>query len=570
MKKFLFIAIASAALAACTSVVAPEGTALFDSYTYEGCDDFYAQNPLPGDDYVYNPILAGWYSDPSICTNGEGDYFIVTSTFTFFPGVPIFHSRDLVNWEQIGNVLDRPEHLPHLDGQRISGGIYAPDIKYNKFNKTYYMITTDVAGGNFYVKTQDPWGDWSDPIYLPAVQGIDPSFFFDEDGKAYVVNNDDAPDGKPEYSGHRTIRCIEFDVENDCTVGERKIIVNKGSRPENHPNWIEGPHLYKINGTYYLMCAEGGTGVHEWHSEVVFKGETPFGPFVSYEGNPILTQVGLDPDRENPITCSGHADMVPDANGQYWAVFLADRPFREDYENLGRETHMLPVTWTEDEFPVILPQGEPVPLIVRHEGVKRGENVTFGNFTRTDEFDEPELGGSWMALRSPAKDHYSLTENPGFLTLYCSEEKATGNHTPSLFVTRMHHHKFSASTRMYFAPSTETEAAGLLLFKDERHQYFLKVSAAGIAVQKVEAGMVIEAGKRPRLEDTSSDLATAELGKYKFIDLKITSDGDTFSFWYAPNGKNWQLLLDGVDSTYLTTLNAGGFTGTVIGLYAIK
>ncbi len=569
MKKYLFLAAAAAVLASC-SVKAPEGTALFDNFNYEGCDDFYAQNPLPGDDYVYNPMLAGWYSDPSICTNGEGDYFIVTSSFTFFPGVPIFHSRDLVNWEQIGHVLDRPEHLPHLDGQRISGGIYAPDIKYNKANKTYYMITTDVAGGNFYVKTQDPWGDWSDPIYLPAVKGIDPSFFFDEDGRAYVVNNDDAPDGKAEYSGHRTIRCIEFDVANDCTIGERKIIVNKGSRPENHPNWIEGPHLYKINGTYYLMCAEGGTGVHEWHSEVVFKGETPFGPFVSYEGNPILTQVGLDPARKNPITCSGHADMVPDANGQYWAVFLADRPFREDFENLGRETHMLPVTWTEDGFPVILPQGEAVPLIVRHEGVKRGENVTFGNFTRSDEFDAPELDDAWMALRSPAKDHYSLTENPGFLSLYCSESKATEAHTPSLLVRRMHHHKFTASTRMYFTPSSETEAAGMLLFKDERHQYFLKVSAEGITVQKVESTMVMEQGKRPRLEDASSDLASASLKNYKFIDLKITSDGDTFAFWYAPNGKKWKLLIDGVDSTFLTTLNAGGFTGTVIGLYAVK
>ncbi|MBO7371451.1 MAG: glycoside hydrolase family 43 protein, partial [Bacteroidales bacterium] len=351
MKKTLIVLVAGILAAAC-SVDVPQGTVLFDNYSYEGCDDFYAQNPLPGDDYVYNPMLAGWYSDPSMCSNGQGDYFIVTSTFSFFPGVPIFHSRDLVNWEQIGNVLDRPEHLPRLDGQRVSGGIYAPDIKYNPHNKTYYMITTDVGAGNFFVKTQDPWGDWSDPIYLPEVKGIDPSFFFDEDGRAYIVNNDDAPDGKADYSGHRTIRCIEFDVANDRTIGERKVIVNKGSRPEQEPIWIEGPHLYKIDGTYYLMCAEGGTNINEKHSEVIFKGKTPFGPFVSYEGNPILTQVGLDPARPNPIICAGHADMVQDANGQWWAVFLADRPYRNDAENLGRETHMLPVTWTADKWPV--------------------------------------------------------------------------------------------------------------------------------------------------------------------------------------------------------------------------
>lgn len=569
MKKLLFIAASLAALAAC-SVKVPEGTALFDSFDYEGCDDFYAQNPLPGEDYVYNPMLAGWYSDPSICTNGEGDYFLVTSTFVYFPGVPIFHSRDLVNWEQIGNVLDRPEQLPYLDGQRISDGIYAPDIKYNKNNKTYYMITTDVGGGNFFVKTQDPWSGWSDPVFLPEVKGIDPSFFFDEDGRAYIVNNDDAPDGKPEYSGHRTIRCIEFDVENDCTTGERKVIVNKGSRPENNPIWIEGPHLYKINGTYYLMCAEGGTGVHEWHSEVIFKGETPFGPFVAYEGNPILTQLNLDPARENPITCAGHADIVEDGNGQWWAVFLADRPFKEDYENLGRETHMLPVSWTEDGFPVILPAGETVPLIVRHEGVKRGENVTFGNFSIHDDFSGSKLSDAWMTLRTPATEHYSLSDKPGYLSLYCSEEKSTGVHTPSLVVRRMHHHKFTASTRMYFNPQTETEAAGMLLFKDESHQYFLKVTLGNITLRKIESKLNFIPGQRPERIDASEDLASAQIEGYKFIDLKITSDGETFAFWYAPDGKEWTLLADGVDATYLTTLSAGGFTGTVIGLYAEK
>ncbi len=569
MKCSLFAAAALLALVSC-SVKAPEGTALFDSFTYEGCDDFYAQNPLPGDDYVYNPILAGWYSDPSICSNGQGDYFLVTSTFTYFPGVPIFHSRDLVNWEQIGNVLDRPEQLPHLDGQRISGGIYAPDIQYNPANKTYYMITTDVAAGNFYVKTQDPWGDWSDPIYVPVVTGIDPSFFFDDNGKAYIVSNDVAPDGKEEYNGHRTIRCVEFDVENDSTVGERKIIVNKGSRPERNPYWIEGPHLYKIDGTYYLMCAEGGTNFGEWHSEVVFKGKSPFGPFESFEGNPILTQVGLDPSRPNPVSCAGHADLVKDGNGKWWAVFLADRPYRDNYENLGRETFMLPVEWTDDAFPVILPAGESVPMIVRHEGVKRSDKVTFGNFSIEDGFDDPVLGDAWMTLRTPATDLYSLTDVPGFLELTCSEEKSVGNHTPAFVGRRLHHHKFSATTRMYFTPSKYSESAGLMLFKDERHQYYMKVRKDGIALQKVEFEILAEAGKPMRFAQIQGDDVFMKLGKYKFIDLKITSDGETFSFWYAVNGKKWESLMEGVDASYLTSASVGGFTGTLIGLYAEK
>ena len=570
MKRFLFAAAALVALASSCSVKAPEGTALFDWFKYQGADDFYAQNPLPGDDYVYNPILAGWYSDPSICSNGQGDYFLVTSSFTYFPGVPIFHSRDLVNWEQIGNVLDRPEQLPHLDGQRISGGIYAPDIQYNPANKTYYMITTDVEGGNFYVKTQDPWGDWSDPIYVPVVVGIDPSFFFDDDGKAYIVSNDDAPDGKAEYNGHKTIRCVEFDVANDCTVGERKIIVNKGSRPERKPYWIEGPHMYKINGTYYLMCAEGGTNFGEWHSEVVFKGESPFGPFVSFEGNPILTQVGMDPSRPDRVECAGHADLVKDGDGQWWAVFLADRPYRDNFENLGRETFMLPVNWTADGYPVILPAGEAVPMIVRHPGVKRAKNVTFGNFNIEDDFDDPVLGDAWMTVRGPAKGLYSLTDNPGYLKLVCSQEKATGRHTPAFVGRRLHHHKFSAQTRLYFSPTKHSEAAGLMLFKDERHQYFLKVTKDAVVLDKVEFEIVVEMGKAPRMEQAKAEQASAKLGKHKFVDLKITSDGETFSFWYAPNGGRWKALMEGVDASFLTSAYAGGFTGTLIGPYAVK
>ena len=169
-----------------------DSTALFDDFVYQGDDDFYKENPLPDGASFYNPILPGWYSDPSICTNGEGDYFLVTSTFTYFPGVPIFHSRDLVNWKQVGNVLTRPSQLVNMKGQHVSGGIFAPAISYNPHNKTYYMVTTNVGAGNFFVKTQDPFGEWSDPIMLPEVGGIDPSFFFDEDGKAYIVNNDDA------------------------------------------------------------------------------------------------------------------------------------------------------------------------------------------------------------------------------------------------------------------------------------------------------------------------------------------------------------------------------------------
>ena len=231
---------------------------------------------------------------------------------------------------------------------------------------------------------------------------------------------------------------------------------------------------------------------------------------------------------------------------------------------------MLPVTWTEDGFPVILPRGESVPLIVRHEGVKRGDNPTFGNFKLEDDFSSPVLGDRWMTLRSPATENYSLTDVPGYLELNCSFEKATGNHTPSYVAHRLHHHKFSAETRMYFNPTKHSEAAGLLVFKDERHQYSLMVSMDAITVRKIEFGIVAGDGMRMKFEEMSKDLASVSIDKYRFIDLKVTSDAETFSFWYSINGKKWQPLLEGVDASYLTSASAGGFTGTLIGPYAVK
>ena len=540
-------------LAACRPE-APSGVAVFEHFTYEGKDAVYAAHPLPGADAAYNPILPGWYSDPSICTNGEGDYFLVTSTFSYFPGVPIFHSRDLVNWTQVGHVLDRPSQLRNLARQRTSGGIYAPDIKYNPKNRTYYMITTNVGMGNFLVKTQDPFGPWSEPILLPQVQGIDPSLLFDDDGRAYIVNNDDAPGGRPEYDGHRTIRIVEYDVENDCTIGERKVIVDKGVDPSQKPIWIEGPHLYKIDGKYYLMCAEGGT--EEGHSEVIFRSDTPMGVYKPWNRNPILTQRHLPADRPDPVTCTGHADLIQTPEGEWWGVFLGCRPVRGGMENLGRETFMLPVRWSEDGFPFFLSGEDTVPMVVRHPGTTVGEAPTFGNFKWEDSFDGDKLGLAWMTLRGPADGLYAL--KGGTLELPCSPARATRFETPALILRRLQHHVFSASTRMRFTP-TGDEAAGLLLYKDERHQFFLKVC--------LQDGVPVIA-----LERTGEYLGGKPLPKdFNAIDLEISSDdGLTFRFAYAVDGGQMQTFVEGVDASFLSTAVAGGFTGTTIGPYAVK
>ena len=553
MNRLLPALAAGLALAACKPAVSP-GVAVFESFRYEGRDAYYQAHPLSGKDAVYNPILPGWYSDPSFCTNGEGDYFLVTSTFSYFPGVPIFHSRDLVNWKQVGHVLDRPSQLTGLGRQHTSGGIYAPDIKYNPANRTYYMITTNVGTGNFLVKTQDPFGAWSDPILLPQVQGIDPSLFFDDDGRAYIVNNDEAPGGKPEYDGHRTIRIVEYDVKNDCTIGERRVIVNKGVDPAAKPIWIEGPHLYKIDGKYFLMCAEGGTS--DQHSEVIFRSDSPMGEYKPWSQNPILTQRHLSADRLDAVTCTGHADLLQTPDGAWWGVFLGCRPTKKGFENLGRETFLMPVRWSQDGFPFFLEGEETVPLIVRHPGTRVEGNPTFGNFVVEDSFDGDRLDPTWMTLRGPADGLYAL--KGGALELTCSPRHATRFETPALILRRLQHHAFSASTRMRFVPEG-TEAAGLLLYKDERHQYFLKVC-------------LVDEIPSICLERYGETLSCKALPKtFSTVDLCIASDdGLTFRFGYAVDGREMRTLVAGVDASYLSTAVAGGFTGTTVGPYAVK
>ena len=202
----------------------------------------------------------------------------------YFPGVPIFKSKDLVNWTQIGHILDRPSQLK-VDSLGISRGIFAPAISYH--DSTFYMITTRRrCGGNFVVTAKNPAGPWSEPMWL-KFDGIDPSLFFDDDGRSYIVNNG-PPDEKPRYNGHRAIWLQQWDRATNAMVGPRKVIVNGGVDLSKNPIWIEAPHIFKVKDTYYLICAEGGTA--DQHSEVVFRSKSVFGPYEPFKGNPILTQ----------------------------------------------------------------------------------------------------------------------------------------------------------------------------------------------------------------------------------------------------------------------------------------
>src|SRR5690349_3069235 len=264
---------------------------------------------------LVNPIMAGFYPDPSVL-KVESDYYLINSTFAYFPGIPVFHSKDLKNWKQIGNVISRPSQMNFM-GHRMTRGLFAPAIDYHK--GTYYVTCTLIdKGGNFVVTAKNPAGPWSDPIFIPQVRGIDPSLFFDTDDKAYILYNSDAPDNKPLYSGHRTIRMYEFDALNGKVIGEERILVNGGVDISKKPVWIEGPHILKRDGWYYLYAAEGGTSVN--HSEVVLRSKDVWGPYVPYENNPILTQRDLPADRKQPITSAGHAQLVEGPDGKTYAI----------------------------------------------------------------------------------------------------------------------------------------------------------------------------------------------------------------------------------------------------------
>ena len=553
MKKNLLTMVAAGMM----STGAMAQTATFKYFSYEGNDSRFDKTIDNANEY-FNPVMAGFYPDPSICRKGD-TYYLVNSSFSFFPGVPIFESKDLVNWKQIGHVLDRESQLP-LGNQRVSGGIFAPAISYNEKNKTFYMITTNVGKGNFYVKSQDPAKGWSEPIYLKEVGGIDPSFFFDKNGKAYIVNND-APSSKPNYEGERSIWIHEFDVKNDCVIGEQKEILRGGTHVVKNPIWIEGPHLFKVGKYYYLMCAEGGTC--DFHSEVILRAKDPMGPWEEYtEGNPILTQrVGLDPNRPEIVTSAGHADIVQGPKGDWWAVFLACRPYQDDFYNTGRDTYLLPVTW-KDGWPTILESGRVVPTVNKKAGLQYEAGLcNTGNFSYVDRFDSPTLDMRWMYLRNPDLSAYNVGSNG--LSIKASDANIHQVKPITAVFRRQQHNTFTAETEVMFTPANDKELAGFALLQNEQYNFtFGKTKVGGrtaIVLTRAEKNNVVIGSKF--LCEKCAD---------KPVRLRIHGDGRYYDFSYSLDGTTWNIIAQGVDAVNLSTHQSGGFIGACIGLYATR
>ncbi|MEO6547321.1 MAG: glycoside hydrolase family 43 protein [Ferruginibacter sp.] len=504
-----------------------------------------------------NPILAGFYPDPSICRVGN-DYYITNSTFAYFPGLPIFHSTDLVNWKQIGNAMDRKEQLDQTNAG-VSRGLFAPTIRFH--DGIFYILCTLIdKKGNFIITAKDPKGPWSNPIWLPEVKGIDPSIDFVED-KAYVVYNNDAPGNKPLYNGHRTIRMYEFDIKTMKVVGEEKLLINGGTDLAKKPIWIEAPHVFKKDDWFYLICAEGGTGYN--HSEVVFRSKSIDGPYVSYENNPILTQRHLDKQRKNPITTTGHADFVETPDGKWFAVFLACRSYGDDLYNTGRETFLLPVEW-RDGWPHILEGNAEVPytLPVPHPGItKKVDNPFGGNVYFKDDFNNKNFNPRYLFLRNPGTDAYSLSAKAGMLQLSLRPQTATEKNSPSFLGFRQQNLKGFAQTSIDFTPAADNEKAGLMIFQNETHYYFI--------CKSIEDGKpVVQLYKSPASMNAKAELmASRQLSSAKPIQLKIAANGGTYAFYFSVKNNAWQLLKDNVDGSFLSTKIAGGFVGSLFAMY---
>ncbi len=506
-----------------------------------------------------NPILSGFHPDPSLCRVGE-DFYLVTSSFEYGPGLPIVQSRDLIHWRQIGHVLERSSQLP-LPNVAPSGGIYAPTLRFH--DGTFYVITTNVThGGNFVVTATDPAGPWSDPFWIADAEGIDPSLFFDDDGRCYYTGN-----GNPAhslYEGHHTVWMQEFDIQKMRLVGEKRILVDGGSDIAQEPIWIEGPHLYKINGWYILLAAEGGTG--EDHSVVVFRSPHVAGPYESYPGNPILTNRYLDAERPSPITSTGHGDLCQTPGGDWWMVLLACRPYppgNEGFYNMGRETFLVPMIW-QDGWPITrdgtgnLLSSYPRPNLPEHRWANEYGN---GGFSLRDEFAETKLRTYWNFLGATEAPWASLTARPGFLRLELRPQELAQRGTPSFVGQRLRHAAFAATTLLEFQPADSSEAAGLVVIQNNAAFYSLAVS--------LQDGVRFLRLLKKSAADTHLEVrATVPIGSGP-LRLKIEGLDHDYGFSYAEENGPWRVLRDGEDGRILSTKSAGGFVGAYLGLYAI-
>lgn len=490
---------------------------------------------------VPNPVLPGFYPDPSWCRVGE-DYWMVNSSFSVFPGLPVHHSRDLMRWTCVGHVLDRPAQLD-LDGVGHSQGLFAPTIRHHRGR--FYVVCTNVGKRNTFVVTADhPTGPWSDPVWLDDAPGIDPSLFFDGD-KAWYCGTRPLPEG-PAYFGDWEVWARELDLPTLQLTGPEHRLWRGALRD---CVWPEGPHLYKKDDWYYLLIAEGGTGAD--HAVTVARSRSVEGPYQGCPANPVLTHRHLGPAA--PVVNVGHGDLLEDHRGRWWLAHLASRPYG-GVSPLGRETFLTPVAWVDGWPRPALGTGtvpSEIDTGLGGEGSPRPE-------VWCEPFDGPGLPPSWVGLRTPRRTFADLNRRPGWLSLSAGPESLRETGCPSFLGQRLRWRKWQALTRLSFEPSAGW--AGLALVQSDTHQFRLEAGQApgGTPVIRLVGA---EGGPDDVMASVAWDGAP--------VVLAVRAEDHDLSFWAGPSTTRLAPVARGIDGRRLSTERAGGFVGTLAGVFAV-
>jgi len=501
---------------------------------------------------IRNPILPGFHPDPCICRKG-GDFYVANSTFQWWPGVAISHSRDLVNWQLVGYGLTRRSQL---DMERIpdSGGIWAPCLSFCEADGLFYLVYTNVnrpspvapiETPNTVVTAEDPRGPWSEPVLLNR-SGFDPSFSHDDDGRTWMVNMllGYRP-GQPFFDG---ILLQEYSRAERRLVGP---VVNifRGT----DLGATEGPHLLKRGPWYYLIVAEGGTGYS--HAMTMARSKSVGGPYEVHPDNPIMTAHGTD----LPIQKAGHGNLVETPRGEWYGVFLCGRPNADRRCVLGRETAIERGHWDDDGWfrfdsahPRLEVPAPDLPVAPVHAAPVR------------DDFDAAELALPWNALRMPHGDEVSLAARPGWLRLSGMPHPIETNQRQALVARRVEHRDFDAAACMEYAPQNAWQFAGLTCFYCHTVYYWLRVG------RDEEQGVVVELVRRRGGELTLEGRIRAD-GWPRFH-LRVEARDDGYRFAASPDGESWRPVGEAQDGSVLSDEAARefgfAFTGAYVGLAA--
>ncbi|MCE5256305.1 MAG: glycoside hydrolase family 43 protein [Spirochaetaceae bacterium] len=488
-----------------------------------------------------NPILPGFHPDPSICRVGD-IFYLATSSFHYFPGIPLWRSRNLVDWKLAGHGISRPGQMD-LTRTGASRGLYAPTIR--ERGGSFYIACTEVdRAGNFIITAPSIDGPWSDPVMI-ALGGVDPSLFFDDDGVAYLCTS--CSDGETAGIALSVIN----PASGEILAGPKVISCGSGGR------WPEGPHIYKKNGLYYLLISEGGT--EYGHMLTVFRAASPWGPYEACPRNPVLSHRDF---AWNPIQCVGHGDLVDDAAGNWWLVCLGVRPIGSVLlHNLGRETYLAPVSWGLDGWPLV---GDHGVLNLKMEGPLPGPAVDNNSGVSGDWHDEfagPQLSSEWSSLRARLPGVVEMEKQGGLLLSGGGVSLSLPMATPAFVGRPQQAFDCIFKTSFDFDPSSEESEAGIVAYYDDSYHYEAFVT-------RRSGARVIDL--RKHIHDTEAVAATVSIPQEGTVHLFIETSRECYRFFYACGEASGELGSGMTAGLCTEGTWRMSFTGVFLGLYCVR